>query len=374
MYSVVSFGWMASDGVRMDAYARAIARVVKPGSVVVDIGAGTGVFSLLALRAGAKRVHAIDPNPAVWLARELAVENGFGDRLEVHDRASFDVDLAERADVVVSDLRGSFPLYDVHLATLADARKRLLAPGGVLLPAQDGLVAALVESERFFTHVQRGWTGLERHGFGAAAARTSTVNTSYTDGETPVDANEVLTTAARWATLRYGEPVPPVFEGTVELAPTRGGVAHAIAIWFEATILEGVGYTNAPGHRTVYSRTLLPLLEPVRVEHGEKVTLTLRADATGARWAWETTFANGRRMRQTTFLGMPTSAEALLRASASFAPVRAPRGDRAACVLAMMDGVHTVEQIAEAIASSAPNLPREALVEEVRSHARRYGR
>ena len=72
MYTVHDFARMAADGARMNAFAQAIARAVKPGSVVVDLGAGTGIFSLLAAKAGAKRVHAIDPNPAIFLLPELA--------------------------------------------------------------------------------------------------------------------------------------------------------------------------------------------------------------------------------------------------------------------------------------------------------------
>src|SRR5690554_5347637 len=100
---------MAADGVRMDAYARAITETVQPESVVLDIGAGTGILSLLAARAGARKVHAVDTNPAVLLLRELAAENGLADRIEVHHTSALELVLPERADVIVSDLRGSDP-------------------------------------------------------------------------------------------------------------------------------------------------------------------------------------------------------------------------------------------------------------------------
>ena len=93
MYSVVDYGHMASEGVRMDAYARALAQVVRPGAVVLDIGAGTGIFSLLAARAGARRVHAVDVNPAIWLLRDLAAENGLSDRIQVHQSSSIGLEL-----------------------------------------------------------------------------------------------------------------------------------------------------------------------------------------------------------------------------------------------------------------------------------------
>src|SRR3954447_1597404 len=118
MYSVLDYGRMAGDRVRMGAYSRAIARVVKSGDVVLDIGAGTGIFSLLAARAGARRVHAVDVNPAVWLLGDLAAENGLSDRIQIHQCSSIGLELPEPVDVVVSDLRGSFPLHGTHLECL----------------------------------------------------------------------------------------------------------------------------------------------------------------------------------------------------------------------------------------------------------------
>src|SRR4051794_24935007 len=110
MYTVFDYGMMAADRVRMDAYARAIARLVRPGSIVVDLGAGTGIFSLLAAKAGAKRVHAVDISPAVQLVTALAEENGVGDRVVAHQMSSLDLALPERADIVVSDIHGATPL------------------------------------------------------------------------------------------------------------------------------------------------------------------------------------------------------------------------------------------------------------------------
>ena len=68
MYSLTDFGRMIEDSVRMQAHAEALRRVVHEGSVVVDIGCGTGIFSLIACQCGARRVYAIDPSEFVHLA------------------------------------------------------------------------------------------------------------------------------------------------------------------------------------------------------------------------------------------------------------------------------------------------------------------
>lgn len=374
MYSVLSYGQMAADGVRMDAYARAISRAVRPGSIVVDLGCGTGILSLLALRAGAARVHAIDVNPAVWLTRDLAAENGFGDRLEVHHASSFDVELRERADVILADMRGSCPLFEQNLSLMEDARRRLLAPGGILVPARDRLFVALVEASAHRQDLENGWAGFEREGFTAAAARNATLNCAYADGNAPVLASHVISEAKPWTEIRYGEPFARAFTGSVELAVTRAGDAAALAIWFEATLLDDIGFTNAPGQQLVYKRTVLPLLDPVRVSRGETARVTLRTDVNGDQWAWDTAIGSRPRVRQASFLGLPTDPQALLRESLSAKPSRSPAGDRASRILAMLDGEHPLSELADTLAAAEPAMRRDAILDEVKSCARRYGR
>ena len=377
MYSVLNYGHMVADAVRMDAYARAIERTVKPGSIVVDIGAGTGIFTLLAARAGARRIHAIDPNPAVWLLADLARDNGIAERVEIHHTTSYDVTLSEKADVIVSDLRGGLPLCGEHLAALRDAKARLLAPNGVLLPERDDLFVGVIESDELVAWIDRGSTGFQRYGWRADAVRRSILNTPVSDGG-KLRTNHLATTAERWATLRYGSEAVPI-EGRVELVARRRATAHCLAVWFTATIFEDLGFSTEPGTSMVYSRVVLPLLEPIELDRGDRVEVVLRADEHGQRWAWETTVKNGdavkARLRQSSFFGMPTSPEALLRASSTFAPVPSPGGARARRAIELMDGNRTIAEIAAALADSKPAaLPEAALLEEVRDLAARYGR
>ena len=50
---------MLNDLVRVEKYTKAINETCK-GKVVLDIGCGTGVLSVLAIKAGAIKVYAID--------------------------------------------------------------------------------------------------------------------------------------------------------------------------------------------------------------------------------------------------------------------------------------------------------------------------
>lgn len=381
MYSVFDYGVMAADGVRMSAYARAIERVVKPGSVVLDLGSGTGICALLAARAGARHVHAVDINPAVWLAQDLAAENGFGDRITVYEESVFDVKLPEKVDVIVSDMRGQTPLNGDHLAAVRDARQRWLAPGGISIPSRDRLFVAAIEDETISSALATGWESCARLGFGAAAARASILNSVHDDRHLAFPGSAVITTAEAWSTVDYHGESPDVYSGTVKLVATRRGTAHGLAIWFEATLIDDIQYSNNPGQRLAYSRLFLPFLEGVKITEGARLEVGLRADARGQRWSWETRIhdasgAEQARFRQASFLGLPTSPSALLRASSAARPRLSARGDRMRRLLDTMSaGASTVEELVAKMTDglAAKDPLRARIADEVRDAIRTFG-
>ncbi|HEY9300449.1 MAG TPA: 50S ribosomal protein L11 methyltransferase, partial [Phormidium sp.] len=153
MYSISGYGSMIADKGRMDAYVKALRQTVKPDSVVVDIGTGTGIFALLACQFGARKVYAIEPSDAIQVAKEIAAKNGYGDRIIFIQDISTKVKLPEFADVIISDIRGMLPLFQQHIPAIIDARKRLLAEGGIIIPQRDILWAAVVEVPHLYSRI-----------------------------------------------------------------------------------------------------------------------------------------------------------------------------------------------------------------------------
>src|SRR5437667_9667032 len=96
--------WCISDPVAMSAYREAIQKTVRPGDVVLDLGAGTGILSYFACEAGAGKVYAVEPTGIIALIPQLAADNGFADRLILMKAESFDVELPEKVDVMVASM------------------------------------------------------------------------------------------------------------------------------------------------------------------------------------------------------------------------------------------------------------------------------
>ncbi len=65
-------------------------RTVTPGSVVLDIGSGTGIWAIVAAKLGAKKVVAIDMDELlIGVIKMLAAEHGVADRVEAICANSF---------------------------------------------------------------------------------------------------------------------------------------------------------------------------------------------------------------------------------------------------------------------------------------------
>ncbi len=286
VYKLPDYSRMVADEVRMRAYAGALAEVVRPDSVVVDIGTGTGVLALIAAKLGARRVYAIEISDVLTVARELARENGVEGRIEFLRGDSRALDLPEHANVIVSDLHGALPLFGDHLEIIVDARQRFLAPGGVLIPRTELLWAAPVECPEFYEHHLGPTTA--PCGVTLEAARKRLRNLPATERDT-LGREHLLAEPAHWGKLEYASVEAQPVTASLEWLVARGGVAHGVLLWFETVLGPRHGFATGPGARTVYPRVLLPFERPLPVESAERIRVDLWASAQGNPRAWSTT-------------------------------------------------------------------------------------
>jgi type I protein arginine methyltransferase len=293
MYSLFDYGRMVGDRVRMDAYARAIAQLVRPGDVVVDLGAGTGVCALLAAKAGARHVYAIETNPLVQLGAELASVNGVGDKITWLQQDARLVELPELADVLLADLRGVLPLYQGNFAIVADAVTRFLKPSARLAPLRDHLYCAPVSTARVARELWGAyvdapcgldWSPILRQ------LRAGVKN----DRDARLNANDLLAQGQRWATLEYGVLAPAQLKGAFKFVADKAGAFDALAMWFDAELTAEVGFSNAPGSDLLYSRALLPLPRAVAIEAGQVIDAHVWVHETRdeTAWSWHVRAAN----------------------------------------------------------------------------------
>ena len=121
-------------------------------------------------------MYAVEPDHAIEVAREIAAANGYLDRIEFMQELSTRITFPERADLIVSDIRGVVPLFQHHIPTIVDARRRLLAPGGTLIPQCDVVQVAVVEAPEHYKRHMGPWDG-RPYGLDMRAAREIVSNT-----------------------------------------------------------------------------------------------------------------------------------------------------------------------------------------------------
>jgi predicted nicotinamide N-methyase len=137
-YTPMIYYQMLADPLKMDAYISALRRVVKPGMTVLDAGAGLGIFGVLAAQLGAQKVWAVDDQPIIYRAQQLARENGVEDVVECLQGSLFDANILKKigkVDLIVSEFVGDEIFDEGILSKTIQLRKNFFSEkGGCLLP------------------------------------------------------------------------------------------------------------------------------------------------------------------------------------------------------------------------------------------------
>lgn len=264
---------MLRDEPRNTAFDAAIRRAVTPGTHVLDIGAGSGLLSLMAARAGAGRVVACEENPAIAdVATRVVAANGYADRIRVVTGNSADLDveadLEGCADVIVSEIVSNNLLAEGVLKSLADASTRLLAPGGQMIPAGGDVMVALGSwsaiEERDVAIVE----GFDLSGFNALAQVPR--NVAVADATLTLQSQPVPLLSFDFTAPPPREPHRAALSLTTTGGPI-GGVVQWIRLQLDA---EGV-YENRPGPdaKSHWGAQYYPFHAPLNLPAGAEVRI-----------------------------------------------------------------------------------------------------
>jgi precorrin-6B methylase 2 len=307
---------MALDARRNAAYHAALVNAVGAESVVLDLGAGTGVHGLMAARLGAKRVYLVEPEEIISVAEEIARANGLDHVVRCVQGRIEEVQLPEPVDVIVSVLTGNFLLTEDLLPSLLHARNGMLKPGGCLIPSAATMEAAPVSAPAVHAAEVSSWSQ-SQHGVDLSAARGYAANTVFYRGR----ALRGLTRLADPRTLHTLDFSRDDYESVcidAEFDITHSGLCHGVIGWLNLR-LGGTWLSTAPDEPSMHwSSAFLPLDPPLALERGERLSFTLdRAPFGDWTWSVSTTAA---RQQHSTLLSSPITASALDKARMTYAP------------------------------------------------------
>jgi len=244
---------MLHDDRRTNDYIAALQAAVRPEDIVLDIGTGSGVLAIAAARAGARHVYAVEASDIADAAERVLTRNGVQDRVTLIRGWSREIELPERADLLVAELIGNEPLEEEILETTLDARRRLLKPDARLIPHTLELVArpllvpdAEARQRAIGRRAVERWSQLYGIEFQPLldAAFPGPVNS-------PAEA-EVL---AGWpavgppvslATVELRRYARPVVDASAELVVAPGASVNAVAVTFRAHLHGSIVHTLDP--------------------------------------------------------------------------------------------------------------------------------
>ncbi|MEM7132594.1 MAG: class I SAM-dependent methyltransferase [Chloroflexota bacterium] len=360
---------MFFDRTRNNAYFHALRSVIKPSSVVLDLGAGLGIQGLLAAKLGAKKVYMVEPKDVIHVAKKLVVANGFADRIECIQGLIEEIKLPEQVDVIVSVFTGNFLLQEDLLPSLFYARDTYLKPGGYLIPDAAVMVAVPIALPKFYEEQIDIWSQ------------------SYFDlNVSPVRqyaANSIYYNRHIWKTATYlANPLPLTefdfrtaqgasCEATVEYTLTDEGACHGLAGWFNIQIGNSWLSTAPNSPKVHWTPAFLPLDPPLDLCQGETLHFYLSRPAFG-HWSWRVGSSMDKQMHST-FISQTLSGPL---ANNRTHPIRSPHGEHVFDILACFDGKSSIQEIVAQVAAKHPKLKQSPtqLTQLVTELARQYSK
>lgn len=272
---------MMNERERNQAYLDGIVAAVKPGDTVFEVGTGSGLLAMMAARAGAGRVVTCEAVPLVArTAQQIVAANGFAERVTVVPKPSYGVtvgeELAAPADVLVHEIFSSELLGEHVLPAIEDAKRRLLKPGGRIVPPRASILVALLGGEDLGRELHVG----ESFGFDLSAFN------AIVPGKRPIhreDLPRVLLSepvAAFDFDFEASDTFPPESRQLV-MPVARDGRCFGIIQWIRLDFGGGNTFENHPGYaRPVASwqNTVYRFPMPREVQAGTQVTLRAMHD------------------------------------------------------------------------------------------------
>jgi protein arginine N-methyltransferase 1 len=225
------------DFKRTTAFRSAIQAIVKPGDIVLDAGAGSGILSFFAAQAGAKKVYAVEVDPFLASCLERSVKaNNLSHAIEVVSDDIHSAQLPPSVDVFICEMMETGLMDEMQVSAINNLRKRSI------ITAQTRLIPFEYE-----TLIELGFTDFNYYGYTVFVPKHNWPH--YVD-----DSNGWLPTfflprcrPHLVDTFDFRHPIQPAVDTTLAIEIESDGFLNAVRISARAHLDKGLvlGATNA---------------------------------------------------------------------------------------------------------------------------------
>ncbi|KAI4136008.1 MAG: hypothetical protein LQ341_005817 [Variospora aurantia] len=241
--------------------------------IVLDVGCGTAILSMFAVKAGAKHVIGVDMSTIIEKAREIVEVNGMSNKITLLQGKMEEVQLPfPKVDIILSEWMGYFLLYESMLDTVLYARDQYLVAGGLIFPDRATIFLAGIEDGEYKDEKIGFWDNV--YGFDFSPLR----HTALT--EPLVDTVEMKACVTEPATafsidLYSVKPADLSFNAPFVLECRRNDFIHALIAWFDIEFTachKPIKFSTGPHTKyTHWKQTVFYLREVLTVEENEQV-------------------------------------------------------------------------------------------------------
>ncbi|OZJ06784.1 hypothetical protein BZG36_00407 [Bifiguratus adelaidae] len=273
---------MLKDDVRTTSYRTAIYqnRHLFQDKIVLDVGCGTGILSMFAVKAGAKHVYGVDMSNIIHQAKQIVQDNNMSDKITLIQAKMEEVQLpVQEVDIIVSEWMGYFLLYESMLDTVIVARDRYLKKeGGLIFPDCATMYLAAIEDEDYKAEKFGYWDNV--YGFNYSSLKNVVMKEPLVDY---VEAKAVVTSpfALKTLDLYTVTKADLAFEVPFKMKAARDDFVHAFVSWFDICFLRcprTVRFSTGPhAKRTHWKQTVFYIDETLAIKGGEWIDGVLRS-------------------------------------------------------------------------------------------------
>ncbi|KHJ32984.1 putative histone-arginine methyltransferase carm1 [Erysiphe necator] len=267
------------DEVRTRSYMNAITqnKHLFKDKIVLDVGCGTAILSMFAVRAGAKHVIGVDMSTIIEKAREIVEVNGMSDKITLIQGKMEEIEMPyPKVDIIVSEWMGYFLLYESMLDTVLYARDKYLAPNGLIFPDKATLFLSGIEDGDYKDEKIGFWDNV--YGFDYSPLKRTALTEPLVD---TVEIKAVVTdpTIVLVLDLYTCKTSDLTFSSPFTLDCRRDDFIHALIAWFDIDFTachKPIRFSTGPHTKyTHWKQTVFYLKDVLTVQQGEQIQGTL---------------------------------------------------------------------------------------------------
>ncbi|XP_065888982.1 protein arginine N-methyltransferase 2-like isoform X1 [Dysidea avara] len=280
---------MLKDQPRMTAYQSAIkeaAHFIKD-KVVLDVGCGTGIMSLLAAKVGgAKKVFGVEASEIAEHAEAVVCQNSLEGVVSVFHCKMEEAVLPEKVDLILSEWMGTFLIFEMMLECVLIARDKWLKPDGVMWPSHATLYLVPCTAQQEYDDKITFWKNVYGMDFSPLIPlahdhfySVPIYNHSLESKDCLSDTKSILKLHLKSTNLSDIEDISSQFDYNI----TKAGVMHGFASWFQVEFSDIPSWespvilsTGPDQPLTHWKQDLLMVDTPLEVFPGDHVIGSIR--------------------------------------------------------------------------------------------------